>query len=289
MVQKAIKQYSPIVIVLLGTTAVESFLGHRWQKDLGTINKWRGWEIPDQTYRCWVLPVFSPKWVRQADREVQTIWKNDLKKIPGLVDKRFLKHKEPEIIYLDELSPLNKIKKGQIAFDYETTGLKPHAAGHRIVCASVAVDENTVYSFMMPANRNARKPFTDLLENFEIGKMAHNIKFEDNWTNHRLRIPVVNWDWDSMLAAHIIDNRQGITGLKFQTYVNFGIVDYDAEVAPYLKGVEKGGNSFNRIDELLKRPGGKELLLEYVALDSVYEYRLAMKQLTLIDYSFLPF
>ena len=181
-----------------------------------------------------------------------------------------------------------------IAFDYETTGLKPHAPGHRIVCAAVAVDQNKVFAFMIPKTKNERKPFTDLLEDSRISKMGHNIKYEDTWTAVRFRVEVQGWEWDSMQAAHVLDNRQYITGLKFQVYVNFGVIDYASEITPYLKPTSEnekkfGGNAINRIQELLDQPGGEKKLLKYCAFDSFYEYMLAMKQIKKLDYDFLPF
>jgi hypothetical protein len=73
-----------------------------------------------------------------------------------------------------------------------------------------------------------------------------------------------------MQAAHILDNRPGILGLKFQTYVNFGVVDYDSHIAPYLTSNSKNGNAFNRVDDI-----PIDDLLEYCAMDSLFEYRLA--------------
>jgi hypothetical protein len=73
--------------------------------------------------------------------------------------------------------------------------------------------------------------------------------------------------------------------LKFQTYVNQGVVDYDSAISMYLKGTEqKNANSHNRIFELLKKPGGKRKLLTYCGLDSLYEYRLALLQRKEIRY-----
>jgi hypothetical protein len=92
-----------------------------------------------------------------------------------------------------------------------------------------------------------------------------------------------------MLAAHMLDNRSGITGLKFQTYANFGIADYSSSVTPYLRKKEEGGNGMNSIFELLEIEGGKEKLLKYCALDSHYQYRLSMMQMKKLDYNYLPF
>jgi len=290
MVTKAIEDFNPKVILLLGSTALKSFLSHRWQKDLGGISKWRGWSIPDQDYKCWVFPTFHPSYPeREKGKEVQTIWEQDLKTAIELSKKPFPVFPTPDIQYITDLSILTHVRHS-FAFDYETTGLKPHAIGHKIVCCSVAVSPEKVYTFMLPKTKQERKPLTDLLQDYTIGKMAHNMKYEDAWTWNKLRVEVANWEWDSMLAAHVLDNRPGITGLKFQTYITFGVVDYASEITPYLKAVDgKNGNAINRIDELLEKPGGEKMVLKYCALDSHYQYNLSMKQIKEFNYSFLPF
>jgi hypothetical protein len=201
----------------------------------------------------------------------------------------FLKYKEPKIEVIEDLSILNDITSDLISFDYETTGIKPQADGHRIVCTSVADSPDHVYVFMMPRTKREREPFTSLLGNPLIGKMAHNMKFEDTWTNVRLKTEVNGWNWDSMLAAHVLDNRTGVTGLKFQTYVNFGVIDYDSEISSFLHSNEKGGNEMNTVMKLIEIEEGRNKLLHYCALDSIFEYRLAMKQIKIMDYTFLPF
>ena len=290
IISKIIKEYQPSVIVLLGSSALYSILGNRWKKDLGGINKWRGFVIPDQNYKCWICPVFHPSYVeRFEEEEIKTIWEQDLKNILQYLDKPFLRHSKPRIHIIEDLSLLNNIKSENAAFDYETTGLKPYAKGHRIICGSIAVSKNLAYAFMIPGDRKSRQPLINFLENQLIGKIAANIKFEDTWTKIRLKTNVMNWEWDTMLAAHVLDNRRGVTGLKFQVYVNFGIVDYSSEIEPYLKSVDGNSNSLNRVPELIKTEDGKKKLLTYCGLDSIYEYRLAMKQMKIINYTGLPF
>jgi hypothetical protein len=81
-----------------------------------------------------------------------------------------------------------------------------------------------------------------------------------------------------MNTAHILDNRQGICGLKFQSYVNFGVIDYDSHIAPYLKSQpDQGANAKNKIKEFIKKFGINPVLT-YCALDSLYGYRLTQKQ-----------
>ncbi len=287
---KIIDEYQPQMIVLLGGSALYSLLGHRWKKSLEGISKWRGWNIPDRDFKAWVCPIFHPSFVERSDsKEVETIWEQDLKRIANHVNIRLPKYKNPRIEIIEDLSVLNDLKCSLSSFDYETTGLKPQAPGHRIVCASIAVDENHCYSFMMPKKKKKRLPFINFIANPHIGKMAHSIKFEETWSVVRLKQSVANWEWDSMLAAHTLDNRPGITSLKFQTYVQFGVIDYSSEIEPYLKAIDnKNGNAHNRIYEFLKLPDGEKKLLQYCGLDSIYEYRLAMLQIDKIGYSFLP-
>ena len=95
-------------------------------------------------------------------------------------------------------------------------------------------------------------------------KGAHNLKFEENWIQSKLGYGVKNWFWDSMIATHILDNRQAVCSLKFQVYVNFGVVDYDSEIEPWLHaGDKKDANAFNDIETLISTSEGKEKLLTY--------------------------
>jgi len=293
MLDKAIEEFDPKVILLLGTSALQSIIGPRWKKDLGGIAKWRGWAIPDQDYKCWIVPTYHPHFVlKQLDQKaVTTIWKQDIEKALKLTNAPVHKERDPSIQYLTDISVFSNLKSGigMFAFDYETTGIKPHAAGHRIVCTSITTSEVDTYVFMMPRTRKGLKPFLDLLTSPNIGKLAHNIKFEDTWTRNRLRVNIENWEWDSMLAAHLLDNRPGVTGLKFQTYVHFGVVDYASDVSEYLRSGEKNGNGMNKLPEACEDPDIAKRVMEYCALDSYYQFRLSQIQMKQLLYNDLPF
>jgi uracil-DNA glycosylase family 4 len=301
IVLAAIEKYKPKVIILFGTTAIYSIIGHRWKKDLGGVTKWRGWTIPDQDFQTWICPTLSPSYVMhttektnrfsglttQVESVEQLIFKQDIAQAIKIRKKKFPVYKQPTIEIITDLSVLNNPKLGhseffamnQCAFDYETTGLKPHGDGHQIVCASIADSADHAYTFLMPKSKKARQPFIDFLQSQRIAKIAQNLKFEDTWSHVKLKTHVACWAWDTMLSSHIEDNRSEVTGLKFQNYVQFGVVDYDSEVAPYLKSVdEKNANGLNRILEFMAQPGGTEKVLIYCGHDSINEYRLAMKQ-----------
>jgi Uracil-DNA glycosylase len=281
-VLKAINELNPKMILILGGTALTSLLGPRWKSSsqLGTISKWRGWTIPDQDYKTWICPTFSPAYVEKMDsKELSLIWREDLENAFKKLKEPFPIHVEPNVRFIEDLNEISLIPEDfVVAFDYETTGKKPQAKGHKIVCASIAYSDNDVMAFMMPERKSERKPFIDFLQS-NRPKVASNMKFEDTWSNVRLGSHVSNWFHDTMLESHVLDYRTGTTGLKFQSYVNFGVIAYDEEEKEFLKTKDEDNNALNKIFDLVNQPGGKESLLQYCAMDSILEYRLAMKQI----------
>lgn len=284
-VLKAINEFKPKVVLVLGDVALTSVLGVRWKAgQLGGIYKWSGWNIPDQDYKMWICPCFHPSYVeRQDDPVVNLIWEKDLKRAIDCLKKRFPIYKEPTIRYIEDLQELRNIDTETAAFDYEATGLKPHAKGHQVVTASIAVSEDEVVSFLMPEKESERGPFIEFLQS-KTRKIASNMKYEDHWSHERIKSYVKNWYHDTMLWAHVLDNRPGTTSLKFQTYVRFGIISYEEDEKPFLRTPDKtSANEHNKILELLKEYGGQKQLLEYNALDSIYEYRLAVDQFNEVE------
>lgn len=291
-----IKQHKPKVIVLFGKVALESIIGHRWKKGLGSIDKWRGWAIPDQYFKAWLIPVFSPAYVTNQDSEaVNLIWKQDLQYALSHVNKPFREFVEPKITVLEKnLIPLYKIRPmTPCAFDYETTGLKPHSKDQKIICASIADSIQHVYVFMLlnkklePIKEKKLKPFKNFLVNKNIPKVAQHLKFEENWTFNKYKIHVKGWAHDTMYWTHILDNRTGITGLKFQAYVCFGIDAYDEDVANYIGA--KDSNSLNKMLKFVSTKRGREACLKYCAWDSILELRLSELQKVWYKERILPF
>lgn len=294
IVQKAIDEYKPHIIVAFGKEALLSLIGNRWQKDFDTIDKWRGYIIPDQDLKAFVCPVYSLAFAMNEDKDDcrQLIFKKDLEGAFTKLKEPFPEYKEPKIDIIEDLSIFNNKDFGRsekyvynhISWDIETTGLKPQNPEQKIVCASVADSFDHAYSFMIPKSRKKLQPFLDLLQNKKVAKMGWNIKFEDTWAAVKWGIKVETWTYDGMLGSHVFDNRPLTTGLKFQNYVVFGVIDYASEVAPYLEAVDsKNSNSLNRIMELIAKPGGKEKVLTYCGYDSVNEYRIDMLQKDILE------
>lgn len=289
---KVIKKVKPKLIITFGDQALSAVLRGIWKKEKGQLAKWTGNVIPLVKYGAWLAPLEHPDTLYEKDRRGELkkrdsvywlLWKEMLEKA--------LSHKTKELVYFD----IEKLKKemilatekkecikllrkvfdseGILAFDYETTGLKPDWDNQEIVSCSFCL--NGDFTFAVPFNEFTRKPISAILRKKNLKKVAANLKFEDRWTRAKLGHPVVNWHWDTMLEAHILDNRaNGITGLKFQTFVKFGIADYDSHIHSYLTSSDPSKSyGLNRIKKLSMHD-----LLMYNALDSYLEYHLMERQ-----------
>ena len=160
-------------------------------------------------------------------------------------------------------------RSGVLAFDYESNRLKPDHPKSRIYACSFCLEGEDTFSVLV--TDEILPAISEVLRRKQLRKVASNLKNEERWTRAIMKHPVAGWFHDTMLASHVLDNRTGITGLKFQAFVNFGIADYNRVVERYFEQVDREG--FNRIEDC-----PKEELLQYNALDSLLEYRLAMVQ-----------
>jgi uracil-DNA glycosylase family 4 len=290
-----ISEYQPQVIMLFGEAALQSVIGHRWKKGLGSISKWRGWQIPDRDFKAWICPCYHPSYMERGEEEVETIWFQDLEQGLSMVDEPFPNppNEDKQVIIAEEGGELETVLRDLVtgsfppdppllSLDIETTGKKPHAEGHRIICWGFCDSPGTAAAFTHPKRRGNLQALKGVLTS-KIGKVAHNMKFEQTWISHLLGYDVENWEWDTMLAAHVLDNRPDITSLKFQAYVNFGVIDYASEVERYLRGVDsKNANSKNTIEKLVSTEQGRRELLTYCGMDALFTYKLALKQMEMI-------
>jgi len=280
---RTIRDLRPKVIVALGLSAIKSLISPEWKGDIGGVTRWIGWSIPSRFYGAWICPVYHPSYIlregkdpvlmKEWRRHLQNAFKLERTKERPVTGK--LKGLKQRIeLVSNPRSARQRIrdlatKEGILAFDYETTGLKPDDPGHCIVTCSFCL--NGEESFACAIDSSCYRSLSRVLRNRALRKVASNLKFEERWTRAKLGHGVARWYWDTMLAAHLLDNRPGITSLKFQAYVRLGVAGYEASVAPYLKAAT--ANGFNRIRELSL----SELLL-YNGLDSLLEYQVMEHQ-----------
>jgi DNA polymerase-1 len=282
LLDSVIDEKRPSHIVLVGAIAVESFFGDRFSQT--GITRWRGLCIPDK--KGWVIPIFHPSYVQRLDDEnLNSVWMRDLYRLGWYLKRKPFKRpiENIQVIYdiEDIIAVLRQLQNfPTLYFDYETTGLKPFRDGHRIVSIAVSDGVNS-YSFpyqyrdffTKSEQAKIKHEWSLILKNENINKRAQNMKFEDTWSRVVIGTQPANWNWDTMIAAHVMDNRRSFSGLKFQTYLNFGIDPYDQSIKKYLMS-EDGGNGFNNVDE-----APLDELLYYGGMDVFYGNLLAKKQI----------
>jgi len=265
-----IKELKPKKIILLGKIAIQSFLHDR--DSVPATEKWVGWQIPDKKYSCWVFPTWHPQYLnynkddvvlhKTFNQHIKTAIEWDKLFPDGQCSVTIINNVEQATKYLQEFNDK------YAAIDFETSGLKPYSYGHKIYCIAISSKSGTVV-FPFFDDVYFIIALTAFLEG-PVKKIGHNIKFETIWAKKIWNIDIKNWYADTCIDTHIRDNRTGITGLKFQTYVNFGVINYNKQVEPYITALSS--NEFNRLDEV-----DPDILMSYCGYDAYYTYRLFKK------------
>ena len=292
-VLRAIKELQPVAILAMGAVALQSVFGTRAPVEARwPIGLYRGACIPDQELKIRVFPIQHSAYIIRQERSGNDpgtpLWfGKDIRQFAQEVGKNtpfpIMGKPEVEILFEKEAIRILRMmarKEGlPVAFDYETTGLKPYARGHEIVCCSLCQAPGYV-SYVFEMTSYLREELITFLRS-PVPKIAHKIQFEEMWSRGILNTEVSNWHWDTKLAAHAIDNRGHISGLKFQTFLHFGEQDYSAEISSYLKSPTSLG--MNKILQAPRKP-----LLQYCGEDAWYTMKLYQKQLETVPKKILP-
>lgn len=277
MLIEEIKLLKPRIIV---TTCQEAFDILLYDRMAGRASNtqyidWCGELIPDQVLKTWIAPVYPTSLIMKEQEErynkYELYYQEHFRRISRVttdcptfdIDSRC--H-----ICTNERETREALKEiatwDRFAFDYETTGLKPHRKGHEIVYISAS---NGEVSYAFKSN-GILDLWAEIMTNDAV-KIAHNQSFERSWTENICHVAPNKLIHDTMLIQHCLHNRKP-TGLKFITYARLGILGYDADSDKYLKPSRDeqntyGSNGFNRIKEA---PPTK--MMKYNAMDSLFTY-----------------
>jgi len=286
MIDKAIEELKPQFIWLLGLKAIESFYKEHFKKN--TMAKWRGLCIPDRKTGAYIIPMYHPSYpLRDSEnKNLQAQYERDIEFAVDCFAKKPFTWEKEEVVSIYEYKQVINLLDSILShtpklmvFDYETSGLKPYRPGHKIATKSLAIKEKSTilaYSFpyeyrdhFSPEQRlQIKKRWRRILTHPKIGKIAQNMKYEHIWSRKFFGVETTLWKWDTMMASRILDNRTGISGLKRQVYLNFGVLPYDKHIEKFLKG-----DPFNKVDQ-----ARLDDLLLYNGLDSYYTLMLYLDQ-----------
>ena len=282
-VQGIIKDTKPSKIFLMGNVALESFYGGR-TREMSSIGKIHGLKLWDSIHNAWVFPLWHPSYIERSKKDELLVaeWERCLKRAVEADGAPLEKEWNSIIKLLHFDTAIDALKNcllndTVIAIDFETTGLDIYKKGHSTASFAWANEHN---SWSVPVEhpywnttqqQQIKKLIGKILRKPKLRKIVHSIAFEYQWTKHQFGVEPNNFFWDTQLATHVLDNRQGIARLKFQAFMRWGIGEYDKEADQYIKTDPKTG--FNN---MLKMP--VDALLEYNACDTLYTYELYKEQ-----------
>lgn len=273
-----IRKHEPRVIITLGKSALVSVLRPYWKSDIGALERWVGWQIPLEQH--WVCPTYHPSYLlRMQNQLLERYFGEHLEAAFSIErDPKPLRDLESKVECLFDEDKICKAiqwfdeHEGWCALDYETNTLKPEIPKARIVSCALSNEERTV-SFPFGGNK-VIKCLSWFLTSIRTRKIASNLKFEDRWSRHHVihggKQGVSNWGWDTMLAAHCLDNRPGICSLKFQSLIHLGVPTYNEHIDLFLESYK---GPYNRVEEISISD-----LLVYNGIDAYLELKLAMFQ-----------
>lgn len=296
-------------IVPLGKNAINAVLEERIVGRISSVQRkdYYGEHIPDQVLKKWVCPTYCAQdmfiggkdffAVADIHRQEQLQWLTDNYALPVPTYCSEFKT-TPDAVFKQTLVLDEAIAMMQeamnwpfVSFDYEATSLKPQAEYNNIICVAIS-NGKTTYSF----------PFyqcDSFLDQFEMlmidpsKKVAHNAQFEHIWTLVKAgrKTHIDSWAWDTMLAARVLHNTKS-SQLKFQVYVNFGVIGYDDYIDAFLESEEpqeettpykktKKGKKNNKSSKNAKNRmelADINKVLSYCGLDAYYTALLYLKQ-----------
>ena len=233
-----LKEAKPNLIVCLGTEAISSVMGRPIP-----VTKIRGRPLVSGRYKCWVLATYHPAYIMRQEKpyvkdDLAAIWNRDLEIICELFEKdvysvllnegrgnHWVTDVDEAIELLDKMSASEK----PVAFDYETNQLDPFVGVPTALLLGLANSKEEGFSILIPdpIPEDLHTAIASFLTS-SVPKLAQNSMFEGLWSRKIFGVCPKNVYRDTMLAAHLLDDRRGTKGLDWLTFTTFGS-DYKEE------------------------------------------------------------
>lgn len=295
---ESVQKVQPKVIITVGAVATGAIL-RLYNTSHFTANyttaQYYGHCIPlnrnaENRWGCWLAPVQSDRDIHQnKNTQVQQVAKSWLyRHLTYALDVGGLRPPAPpkqevKLLYDSKAitQTLEEAKNAKYAaFDYETNRFQPEFPNATILTSAVtyALDSGEIKTAAFPLSSEVVKQAWCRFLQTGVKKIGANIKFEQRWSSVYLGTSVENWFWDVCVAGRITDCMPGTSGLKYLTFVHFGIVGYDDSVAQYMHDDSEGVNG------LAKAPTTD--LLTYNGYDALYTYYCAKKQREMLGFEF---
>lgn len=228
-----------------------------------------------------IFPIVHPEMVFRQPKHSDGLLA-DFKGLGTLSKEGFsyLEASDVEYRYLETIedveAEIKRLKQSPwLCFDLETTGLNPFRDTSKIGCISLT--DKTHYGVTIPVEHpdfewepeeleHLIALLKDLLEDPDVQKMGHNVKFDMLWELRIHAIDVANVSFDPQIAHYFVHNQDaGTHGLKKLAWEFTDMGGYDNDLDDYKKEHGITGN-YNLIPWTILR--------EYAAADVDCTFRL---------------
>lgn len=291
--QSMLRASKPTHVIPVGTNAIKAILGD-WVRGKSAKDV-AGMSFPYHPGGYWVHPMIDTTVAVLNSRQLANLIRKDYARIDFTLPPPVAPHFEDNVeIVKDYRSVCTLLKEissrqGALVFDYETTRIRPQGVGARLAMVgfSVVYPDDTYegtwviplenYHFFSPEQqKTVLGLWSKILREKNLSKVAQNITFEDIWSRVRGGVIIPNWEWCTENAEHIIDERTGNCGLKFQGTRYYGTFGYDDEVEAYTKSSNSEG-----INKVLEGP--QDVLMLYCGIDVEITVRRFIEQRRIIN------
>lgn len=259
------EKWRPEVVLLVGEPALESF----YDLDVDRPNalslaSMRAKVIPDKRLDAWVCHIYHPSFILRGNQDLEHVFGLDFAVFASMVGKPRpsfnLYENEIKILstYDEVMDFLGDEWHDPFLFDYETSSYRYYEAIHTIHMIGVSFTGRSAYVFPYDFKKmDGRKWFTPLQMKQiakcwreklrgKCPKSAQNLKHEALASQAGFGVEVRNWDWDPMVASHVLDEAKKVTSLKKQVYIKWGY-DYGGEEKKFLEAPLKQRNEFEKM------------------------------------------
>ncbi len=264
----------PNLIMTFGAKATSRILEAEAVSD--SILDIQGDVFPSRKYNCWVSVNLHPSFVMRDKKMYNKLFVDSIKKGLFYIDREIpesiLNSGKNKLLEGNEaIKVLRKLSasKKPVCFDYEANQLSPFIGSPKIIMISLSVSSKVGYVIYF-GNDKVEREISKFLSS-PAPKIAHSSKFEDLWTRFYFDHPVNNWYNDTLLSAHVLDERRNTKSLAFQAFLYVG---------------EEYKEMVNRSDI---ESASRENQIKYSSLDSRYPVMITKGQVKKLKYKKLSF
>ena len=281
-IHKLLYTLKPKFVLILGAAGLVSVLHEDFSNR--DVMRWRGVAFPDEKFKTVFFNTFHPRDIEKDSKNylLKALFERDIEKACNhsrsiRISRKNISDYESYVKHLTVFKDVENLllrilrDKPTLYHDYETSGLKPFKPGHFVATVGFALSTTEAYCFPYQFNDFWNKKdltriedlWSKILDDPEIKKIAHNIKMEDVWGTVIFKTVPQGWIWDTMMSEHIIDNRAQWTGLKFQSFIKYGVRPYDKLIEEFIKSPDDSG--FNNVHKAPLKE-----LMTYCGLDCIF-------------------